>query len=215
MRFSSFTRQAGTVLLLCGLTAPLGADAKADAAARYLADVKALASTEMKGRGAGSPELDRAAEHIAAELKRLGLEPAGEHGYFQELKVTTGAAMGPANKLTVSNVSGEESLEPAKDWVPINFSASGEVEGEVVFAGYGISAKELEYDDYFHFDVADKIVIVLRYEPATFAKEKTEQARRQHTHHANLIAKAINARNRGAKAVILVNGQRPDGAPTS
>jgi hypothetical protein len=73
----------------------------------------------------------------------------------------------------------------------------------VVFAGYGVTAEEHGYDDYFHFDVEDKIVILLRYEPPQFSDEDG-----RHTRHANLISKAINARNRGAKAVILVNGHR-------
>ncbi|MBI1358596.1 MAG: M28 family peptidase [Acidobacteria bacterium] len=210
MRFPTHARLAAGLLLSLGFAVHASA-ADAASAARYLEDVKVLAATDMKGRGAGTPELDRAADYIAAEFERLGLKPAGEHGYFQPFQVTTGAEMGPHNSLTAENLNGEKKLTPGKDWVPINFSSSGEVEGEVVFAGYGISAKEMDYDDYFHFDVADKIVIVLRYEPATFQKEKTEQARRQYTHHANLIAKAINARNRGAKAVILVNGKRPNG----
>ena len=209
MRLLMFSRLTAIALIACTVS---WADSRSEAAARYLEDVKTLAATEMKGRGAGSPELDRAAEYIAAGLKNAGLEPAGDHGFFQNFTVTTGAEMGPENALLVSNRRGERSLEPGKDWAPINFSPSGSVEGNVVFAGYGISAKEFEYDDYFHFDVTDKIVVVLRYEPASFSEDKdSEQDRRRYTHHANLIAKAINARDRGAKAVILVNGQRPDG----
>lgn len=206
MRLSTLGRLAALSLVVCGLG---WADATSDAAKRYIKDVKVLAAPEMKGRGAGSPELDRAADYIAAEFKRLGLEPAGDHGYFQNFSVTTGAEMGPDNLLEFSHRSGSKTLKAGEDWVPINFSASGSVEGNVAFVGYGISAKEFEYDDYFHFNVKDKIVIVLRYEPTTFRKEG-DKGHRQYTHHANLIAKAINARDRGAKAVILVNGTRPD-----
>lgn len=209
MRLSISCRLVAIALLVSGLG---WADSPTTAATRYLEDVKVLAAPEMKGRGAGSPELDRAAEYIAAELKRAGLEPAGDNGYYQEFSVTTGAEMGPDNALTVSNRNGEKTFEPGRDWTPINFSASGSVEGGVVFAGYGITAEEFDYDDYFHFDVTDKIVILLRYEPATFSEGKdSEKDRRRYSHHANLIAKAINARDRGAKAVILVNGKRPDG----
>jgi hypothetical protein len=78
----------------------------------------------------------------------------------------------------------------------------------VAFAGYGVSADELEYDDYVHFDVKDKIVVLLRYEPPSFNKDNKEP-HRGYTHHARFITKAINARSRGAKAVVLVNGQLP------
>ena len=184
--------------------------AAAGSPATYLEHVKILASDSMKGRGAGSPELERAAGYIAGELAPLGVQPAGDDGFFQAFTVTTGAEMGPDNALRVENNAGEQTIPVGEGWRPINFSRSGEVSGPVVFAGYGISASELSYDDYFHFDVKDKIVVVLRYEPPSFG-ENDEPKRRQYTHHANLISKAINARNRGAKAVILVNGNRPDG----
>jgi hypothetical protein len=179
-------------------------------AARYLEHVKILADGGMKGRGAGTPELDRAAQYIADQLAALGVQPAGENGFFQPFTVTTGAEMGDDNRITIENNAGTETFDAGQSWTPINFSRSGEVSGEVVFAGYGISASELSYDDYQHFDVKDKIVVVLRYEPESFAKDP-QAKRRSYTHHANLISKAINARNHGAKAVILVNGLRPDG----
>ncbi len=207
MRLSIPGRLTASLFLLGALAA---APVWAQQADRYLEHVKILAAPEMKGRGAGSPELDRAAEYIAEQFKQAGLKPLGDNEYFQALSVTTGAEMGPNNELVSNHREGGQSLKPGKDWVPINFSSSGSVEGNVVFAGYGVSAKELEYDDYFHFDVKDKIVIVLRYEPTTFSKGDRNTGGR-YSHHANLIAKAINARDRGAKAVILVNGKSPEG----
>jgi len=74
----------------------------------------------------------------------------------------------------------------------------------VVFAGYGITAPEHNYDDYTHLDVKDKIVLVLRHEPQEF-DEKSVLRGKEPTAHASFINKAINARNRGARALILVN----------
>src|SRR5580700_3538727 len=47
------------------------------------ADVSFLASDLLQGRGTPSPGLDIAAEYIAAQFRRAGLEPAGDDGYFQ------------------------------------------------------------------------------------------------------------------------------------
>ncbi len=195
------------LILTAALALPACAASLDDNAQRYLDHVRILASENMQGRGAGSPELERAAGYIAGQFQALGLEPAGdEGGYFQAFEVTTGAEMGEGNGLTVKNLRGETRHSPGEDYTPINFSASGSVSGNVVFAGYGISSEEHGYDDYFHLDVKDKIVVVLRYEPPHLSPEG-RRGRRRYTHHANLISKAINARNRGAKAVILVNGQ--------
>ncbi len=204
----TLSRALPLALAACLATAPAATlEAQAE---RYLEHVKTLAAPEMKGRGAGSPELERAADYIADELAALGVEPAGENGFFQSFTVTTGAVMGDENRISIEHRAGSESLQAGAKWAPINFSRSGEVSGPVVFAGYGISSDDHGYDDYFHFDVQDKIIVVLRYEPDSFSEEQ-DGKRRRFTHHANLISKAINARNRGAKAVILVNGQRPDG----
>ena len=186
-----------------------------EAVERYLEHVRFLAAPEMRGRGAGMPELDNAAEYIANRFRAAGLQPAGERGTFlQPFELTTGASMGEANSMRVERPRGTSELEVGKEYSPINFSASGEVEGEVVFAGYGASADELDYDDYFHFDVTDKIVLLLRYEPDFFRGESKDSDQesgrgrnRQYTRHSHLIAKAIQARNRGAKAVLLVNSR--------
>lgn len=203
----STSKSLARLALAVGLAFPGFAASLDDDAQRYLDHVRILASENMKGRGAGSPELERAGGYIAGQFQALGLEPAGDDGgYFQALEVTTGAKMGERNGLTVKNLSGETQYLAGEDYTPINFSASGSVEGNVIFVGYGISSEEHGYDDYFHLDVKDKIVVVLRYEPAHFSTQE-RRGRRRYTHHANLISKAINARNRGAKAVILVNGQ--------
>ena len=177
---------------------------------RYVEHVRFLAAPEMKGRGAGTPELEQAAAYIAGQFRDLGLEPAGGEGsYRQPFVVTTGASMGPRNRFVVRLEGSELTLEPGQDYVPVSFSSAGFLTGGVVFAGYGVSAPEFEYDDYFHLDVTDKIVVVLRYEPEQFA-EKRGADPGAYTHHSHLISKAINARDRGAKALLLVNGELED-----
>ena len=174
--------------------------------ARYLEHVKYLAAPEREGRDAGSQGLEDAANYIAERFEQYGLEPVGEAGSFlQPFTVTTGATMGDGNRLTVQHGEESVSLRPGEDYVPVNFSSNGSVSGPVVFAGYGAAADEFDYDDYHHLDVKGKIVVVVRYEPKRFSEDNGKS--RPHTHHAHLITKAIEARNRGAKAVLLVNGR--------
>ncbi len=172
--------------------------------ARYRQDVKVLADLRMEGRGAGTRGLDRARDYMEREFKRLGLEPRGEGGgYRQPFQVITGARLRGDNRLSVVLDGAEQKLKLRQDYIPLSFSAVGSVAGPVVFAGYGASAEEFGYDDYTHLDVKDKVVLLLRREPPMFQEKSGRQGP---THHSHLITKAINARTRGAKAVILVNG---------
>ncbi len=174
-------------------------------AKRYVEDVKVLASPQMEGRGAGTEGLSRAATYIEHEFKRLKLQPAGVNGtYRQPFLVTTGAKLRGKNQLIIQENGKAQTLALEQDYIPLSFSSVGEVSGPLVFAGYGASADEFGYDDYLHFDAKDKIVVVLRYEPAKFEEKSGRQGK---THHSHLITKAINAKMHGAKAVLLVNGK--------
>ena len=138
--------------------------------AKYVADVKILSAPNMEGRGAGTKGIDRAAHFLAKRYKSLGLQPAGTHGYFQPFSVITGAKLSGTNVLTENIGGARKDLKINDDYVPFSFSSPGEAGGSgVVFAGYGISAPEFSYDDYAGLDVKDKVVVVLRYEPSTFA----------------------------------------------
>jgi hypothetical protein len=182
---------------------------------RYIQDVRYLASPELEGRGAGTKGLERAADYMEARFKQLGLQPAGERGtYRQPFQVTTGAKPGPGNRIQTRVAGKTNQVTLNADFVPLSFSRNGQVEGQVVFAGYGITAPEFHYDDYSGIDVKDKIVLVLRYEPPKFALQNNDKAAKW-THHASLVSKAINARNRGAKALLLANGSHaPDNKDT-
>jgi hypothetical protein len=173
-------------------------------ATRYLDDIKALTTPAMEGRGDGTEGLSRAEQLIERRYKALGLEPAGSHGYQQPFTVITGARLKGQNHLRVQTTERKFDLKLNEEYVPFSFSSSGAAAGGMAFAGYGATAPEFGYDDYAGLDVKDRIVVVLRYEPAGFA-EKSGNA--GPTQHSQLITKAINARNHGAKAVVLVNGQ--------
>ena len=175
---------------------------------RYLADVKTLAAPNMEGRGPGTHGLARASKYIEHRYKALGLQPAGTDGYLQPFTVTTGAKLKGDNELVVIDGAQKQPLRINQDFEPISFSSSGSFTGPLVFVGYGATADEFQYDDYAGIDVKDKIVVLLRYEPESFAAKAGHQGL---TLHSQLVTKAINARNHGAKAVVLVNGKLADG----
>jgi len=175
---------------------------------RFLNDIKTLAAPDMEGRGPGTKGIVRAERLIEKRYKELHLDPAGVNGYAQPFSVITGARLKSDNHLKVENAGSKTELKINQDFVPFSFSSSGQVSAPVVFAGYGTTADEFHYDDYAGLDVKDKIVVVLRYEPSGFAEKSGNQGL---TQHSQLITKAINARNHGAKAVVVVNGKLGDG----
>ena len=148
---------------------------------RYLNDIKILAASNMEGRGPGTSGLARASSLIEHRYKALGLQPAGTNGYVQPFTVTTGAKLKSDNSLVIVDSSTKQPLAINQDFEPISFSSSGSFTGPMVFAGYGASADEFEYDDYAGIDVKDKIVVLLRYEPADFAAKSGHQGLTQHS----------------------------------
>ncbi|MCS7264759.1 MAG: M20/M25/M40 family metallo-hydrolase [Armatimonadetes bacterium] len=161
--------------------------------------VRYLASDELEGRGAGSKGAQLAREYIATLFAEWGIRPMFENGsYFQLFTFPGRLKLGEGNELVLTIPNGQQrNFYPEKDFLPLSISASGEVEGELVFVGYGISAPDKGYDDYADLDVHGKIVLALRGMPANdtaFARE------------AEFRAKLRVAKEKGAKAVILVSG---------
>jgi Zn-dependent M28 family amino/carboxypeptidase len=175
---------------------------------RYINDIKSLTQPSMEGRGDGTKGLVRAERVIQSRFKILGLEPAGNHGYLQAFTVSTGGKLKSKNRFLFQSGEAKSEFRLNQEYVPLSFSASGASSSSLVFAGYGATAEEFGYDDYAGLDVKDKIVVVLRFEPSGFAAKSGNQGL---TTHAQLVTKAINARNHGAKALVVLNGKLADG----
>src|SRR6187551_3751449 len=155
------------------LAAPLAASAAAPAAQfsaeRFKAHVEFLADDLMEGREAGTRGYDLAAHYVATVMKSAGLKPAADDGtYFQKVplrKSTLGASA-----LSVTSTSGGTATVikiPEEGVVlPTHGLPSVDVSGEVIFAGYGVTAPEISYDDYAGIDVTGKIVLAAYNAPA-------------------------------------------------
>ena len=169
--------------------------------------VQTLASERLEGRLAGSNGERLAAEFIAGELKRIGARPLpGQRDYSLPFEFTAGTKDGGSRVMI-----GQETFSTETDVRALSFSDNGDVTGEVVFAGYGIvvpGSQDFGYDSYATLDVKDKVVLVLRYFPED-AEQKTKAILAR---YAELRYKAMAARQRGAKAVLVVTGPRSPNA---
>lgn len=198
--------RATTVLgLTVGLTMPslLGAQAgePAPAPAPLDAHVRYLASAPLEGRLTGSPGEELAADYLVEQLRAIGAVPLpGHDSFLHSFDYTSGSRDGGTTiSIADTEITGTDRIQA------LSLSESGIVEGDVVFAGYGLKvpdSADFGYDSYATLDVKDKIVVVLRYVP-----EGTEgDVRSTLSRYSGLRYKALLARERGAKALILVTG---------
>ena len=168
------------------------------AADRYFRDAAWLADDARTGRGVGTDGLEAAAQEIERLFREIGLAPAGERGTFrQAFEVTVKLSAGASTAL---ELDGDPTA--AESFRPLPFSKSGSVQGEIVFAGYGITAPEQGRDDYAGLEVQGKIVLVRRFVPAGFAVDAERR-------FSELRYKAWNAREHGAVAVLVADLPEP------
>ncbi|HVG10845.1 MAG TPA: M28 family peptidase [Thermoanaerobaculia bacterium] len=170
---------------------------KSAAVERYLKDVRWLADDAREGRGIGTRGLEEASRYLERRFRETGIEPAGQDGTFFhrfDAPVAVESKAGTAMTLDGEPVARAE-------YEPASFSASSKVEGEVVAAGYGITAPDLGVDDYKGIDARGKIVAVRRFTPSGGPFEKEDAERR----YGDLRYKTFNAREHGAIGMIVVD----------
>lgn len=181
-------------------------------ASRVQEDIQFLASPGMMGRGLGSHELELAADYLARQLRLSGV-PGGmpDGSYFQSFDVQTDVTLGSTNRLEQKGGGAASALTLGEAWHPFSFSESASFQGEVVFVGYGISAPEIGYDDFKDQDVKGKVVVALRGLPSGNPSGPFSSAGAERYGQARF--KAMNARERGAAALILVDREEGGNLP--
>ncbi len=167
------------------------------------ANVFFLASDAMKGRFTGSTEERIAGDYIKSEFQLYGLKPVFNGNWFQEFPFIERVEMTKANSLTFDVKGKKQNLKTGNDYTTVAYSRKGKVSGDLVFAGYGISAPKLNYDDYEGIDVKGKTVVVMRYHP------EHDSSKSEFDKYASFRNKATVAKEKGALAIILVSGYAP------
>ena len=156
-----------SLLLMAAVTLPLHGEALPEIKARLLDDVKYLASDELEGRGPGTNGINLAAKYIKEQFAKSGLavdRVAGDA--LQKFELTLGAKLTEPNSIQFLGPNDETiDLKLGEDCEACSFSGTGPFDGEVIFCGYGIEAKDESYDDFAGIDVAGKVIVVLRRAP--------------------------------------------------
>ncbi|HEX5765060.1 MAG TPA: M28 family peptidase [Woeseiaceae bacterium] len=128
-----------------------------------------LSDDKYEGRGPGSPGDEAARAYLIAELQKLGLEPGGPNGSWQQPFDLVGVTTEPPDQWTFRHDEGEVTL---KKWDQFIASSGVQQEqakiedAELVFVGYGIQAPEYEWDDFKGQDLKGKVLVILNNDPA-------------------------------------------------
>jgi hypothetical protein len=171
---------------------------------------KILSSGEFAGRLTGHEGYTGAARWAAERFAEWGLLPAGTDGGFLQpypspYTVVDEAAMTIVLPSDDEEESKEElELEAGKDFLPQFYTDSGDVEAGIVFAGWGISAPGLGYDDYAGIDVGGRFVLCFRGTP-----DREDDRYTEYDHHRKRM---VTAKARGAVGLIYIYPE-PIGSP--
>jgi len=172
-----------------------------------------LASDALEGRRTGTPGANDAAHYIAGEFNRYGLRPGlqiarpartrGEtqSRYLQPFPYVANVELGKENQikfLRESGFQGIKTLTLSEEWMPLGLSTNAHVNGGMAFVGFGITAADLNYNDYAGVNISGNIALALAGTP------DGENPHGKFARYEDVRWKAIAARNAGAKALIVV-----------
>jgi Zn-dependent M28 family amino/carboxypeptidase len=161
-----------------------------------------LADDALEGRAPGTRGGELAQKYIASQFRRLGLEPAGDSGgYFQRVPIIS-LTPTPALALTAPAAKPMVWKDDFVLW-SMRDDSSVSVRGEAVFAGYGIVAPELGWNDYAGLDAKGKIVVALVNDPGL--QDSTLFRGKILTYYGRWTYKIEEARRQGAAGLLLVH----------
>ena len=138
----------------------------------------------------------RTAQYVAGEFARLGLVPAGTEGYFQPVPFISRVIDPVDSHITLLTEIGPEPLVLGREVIiGLQVDPPSLIEAELVFAGYGLSIPEEQYDDFADLDVRGKLVIFLGY-TALIVRHRAHAHRVQSpAERAALLRQALSVRS--------------------
>jgi len=171
--------------------------------AQMKADLQFLTSDALAGRQSLEPGAAAAAEYIAVEFRKAGLQPGNGDSYLQQFALAAYRADPSASTLTVNIQGAVVNCQRGKDFQG-TFKDDVNMSAPVTFAGYGITAPEYGYDDYTGIDVKGRIVLVFDHEPQENDAQSVFNGA-GFTRYATRRVKALNAERHGAIGILVAD----------
>ncbi|HEX2663720.1 MAG TPA: M28 family peptidase [Candidatus Acidoferrum sp.] len=165
------------------------------------ADLTFVASDALEGRMSLENGDAVAIQWIASEFAKAGLEPAANGSFLQPVELVEYRGDREHNYVALSR-GGSEKQWKFPDALG-SYHADVDVTAGVIFAGFGITAPELDYDDYQGIDAHGKIVLIFDHEPQERDPNSVFNGT-GNTRYATGRVKILNAQEHGAVGVLIV-----------
>ncbi len=169
--------------------------------------IRSLASDEFMGRKPFTPGEKKTVDYLAEQLKRIGYEPVFGDSYFQEVPMLE--IKSEVNGETIiANGINKIALSSPDDIAVTSPRISDEVnikESEMVFAGFGISAPDQNWDDFRDLDVKGKTIVVLINDPGLYTGDSTLFKGREMTYYGRWTYKFEEAARQGAEGILIIH----------
>mgnify|MGYP001239133347 CR=1 FL=1 len=178
------------------------------------ARIKELADNKYEGRGPGTEAGEKAADWIASEMKRIGLEPGNPDGtYFQTVKMVAQTVDPATSSLKIAGPNKAWDLKLGPDAVFITKDQKNKTvsftDSDLVFVGYGVVAPEANWNDYAGLDVKGKTVVMFVNDPGFITNDNTLFNGQAMTYYGRWTYKYEEAARQGATAAILIHEEKP------
>jgi Zn-dependent M28 family amino/carboxypeptidase len=175
--------------------------------------IRTLSSDEFEGRAPGSAGDEKTRRYIAGELEKMGLEPGGADGSWEQPVELVGIDSKLPDQWTFANGAKKLSVKASDDYIAASGvqNETAKVDGaEVVFVGYGIQAPEYQWDDFKGMDLHGKVLLMLNNDPDWDPQLFAGVTR---LYYGRWVYKYESAARQGAAGAIIIHTEPSAGYP--
>src|SRR5262245_19284157 len=179
-----------------------------------LEHIKVLADDSFEGRAPGTPGEDKTVEYLTAKFKELGLAPGNTDGTYVQKVPLVGITPAASQTLTIQKGGQKRTFAWSKDYVAFTKHVADTAalqNSELIFAGYGVTAPEYNWDDFKGVDVKGKTIVVLVNDPQIPDSANPSQLNdkmfngKAMTYYGRWTYKYEEAARKGAAGVFIVH----------
>jgi Zn-dependent M28 family amino/carboxypeptidase len=191
-------------------------------AAPILDRIKAMSADEFEGRAPGTKGEELTVKYLEDQFKKLGLKPGNTDGTFVQRVPLVGITGANSRPLTISGSAGTKTFRWKDDvvaWTKHVADGAAIESSEMIFAGYGVTAPEFNWDDFKGVDVKGKTIVVLVNDPQvpdpadpSKLDDKVFNGKAM-TYYGRWTYKFEEGARRGAAGILIVHETGPAGYP--